>query len=232
MLTFRTIMGFVLLLTVIYLMLFIKAENLLATCALMVFIAFACWIFGKYATILHKRKIRWFARISSAAIIVIGAYLAFIVLNPFIPRRVQPVNTMVEAKATQENSERTNIHPFNFETFQKDLASGKNILVDFTADWCPNCQYNTHYVFSSEAVLNKLKNKDVIFYEANLTDDTPKTQKIRDLLKSLGGSAIPYAGIFPANSPDSPYVLPDILTVSKVTEVLDKLPDTKMTKGL
>ena len=232
MLTFRTVMGFVLLLTVIYLMLFIKAENLLATCALMVFIAFSCWVFGKYATILHKRNIRWLARISSAAIIVIGAYLAFIVLNPFIFKRVQPDNTTIEAKATQENSESTKIQPFNFKAFQKDLASGKNILVDFTADWCPNCQYNTHYVFSSEPVLNKLKNKDVIFYEANLTDDTPKTKKIRDFLKSLGGSAIPYAGIFPADSPDSPYVLPDILTVSKVTEVLDKLPDTKMTKGL
>ena len=232
MLTFRTIMGFVLLLTVIYLMLFIKAENLLATCSLMVFIAFSCWIFGKYATILHKQKIRWLARICSIAIIFIGAYLAFVVLNPIISTKTQPNKITLEVEATNESSDRTSIHPFDFKSFQRDLASGKNILVDFTADWCPNCQYNSHYVFSSEQVLNKLKNKNIIFYKADLTDDTPKTKRIRSFLKSLGGSAIPYAGIFPANAPDSPYVLPDILTVSKVTDILDKLPNTKMSKGL
>ena len=224
MLTFRTIMGFILLLTVIYLMIFIRSDNLLATCALMVFIAFACWIYGKYATVINAKPTRYIAKISSITIIAIGIYVIFYILNPAIFR--QNI-TSASTRTIAVNQGESTIIPFDFKAFKNDLDSGKNILVDFTADWCPNCQYNTHYVFTDKSIQEKLKTKGVIFYEADITEDTPKTKEIRNFLNSIGGSAIPYVGLFPANNPTEPYVLPDILSVSKVNRYLNKLPDIK-----
>ncbi len=228
MLTFRVSMGFVLLLTVIYLMIFIKTQNLVSTCALLVFIAFSCWIFGKYGSIIHRKRIRWLARLSSIAIIFLGTYLSFYVFKPFLSKgsnTAQYTQGSLESEHNANKKFETIRHPFDFTAFRNDLSSGKNVLVKFTADWCPNCQYNSHYVFSNEEVLDDLKNKNVVFYEADMTDDTPQTRMIRDLLKSIGGSAIPYVGIFPADAPESPYVLPDILTVSEVINTLNKLPN-------
>ncbi len=225
MLTFRTAMGFILMLTVTYLMVFIQTENLIATCILMVFIAFACWIYGKYAIIIYSKKIRWCARICSVIILVIGIYLSFGIFNSIILSsgiRSQTPHAVTYSAATSSDHQ---IIPFDFELFKQDLANGKNVLVDFTADWCPNCQYNTHYVFYSATVKDKLNKKQVKFYTADLTNNTPFTKKIRDFLKLLGGNAIPYACIFSSDAPDTPYILPDILSTAKVTSVLDKLPD-------
>lgn len=212
MVTFRQCMGFLLLLTVVYLLSFVEDANIVPTCAVLVMTAFGCWLIGKYASFLHSWRTRWLVRLVALLLVGGSVWLAFGPFKPFLGGEKIMGEGAVQWKA------------FDEEDFLSDLRAGRNVLLDFTADWCPNCKYNEYAVFSSSEIVAKLEAMNVVAYIADLTADTPHTGRLRELLTALGGAAIPYAAIFPGDQPYRPYVLPDILTVSQLLSVLEKLP--------
>ncbi len=215
MLTFRQLMGFALLLTVVYLLIFVEQKNLVPTVALLVPTAFACWLGGKYSGAWRPFARRWLVRLAGALVIAGAALLFF-----------GPLKPLLGGFATARN-EGVRWLPFEETSFRADLAAGKNVLLDFTADWCANCKYNEYMVFGSQAVTQALSKKMVVAYQIDLTGDGPATARGRELLSRLGGSAIPYAAFFPAGEPLRPYVLPDVLTRARVLEAIEQLPLTK-----
>ena len=65
--------------------------------------------------------------------------------------------------------------PYDKAAFDKAVADGKPVIVDFFADWCPTCRAQKPHVRS---LLNEAKMKDVTLFVANY--DTEK-----DLKKAL-----------------------------------------------
>jgi thiol:disulfide interchange protein len=97
---------------------------------------------------------------------------------------------------------------------------GKNVMVEFTADWCPNCKYVEKTVLKREAFREKLKEKNTKLIIADLTHKDPA---ITEVLEKLGSKSIPFTAVFPGNDYLRPIVLRDIYTLDTVLDVLDTL---------
>ena len=99
--------------------------------------------------------------------------------------------------------------PWSERAVAEALASGRPVLVDFTADWCITCKVNEHNVLAGEAVAQAVKAHHIVMLKADWTrrDDT-----IRAVLKRHGKAGVPMYLVYLPNSPDKPLVLPELLT--------------------
>lgn len=97
--------------------------------------------------------------------------------------------------------------------------SGKTVMVEFTADWCPNCKYVEKTVLDREAFEQKLTETDT---ELIIADWTDEDLAIKALLAKLGSHSIPFTAVFPGNDPLKPIVLRDIYTLDSILDVLEK----------
>jgi thiol:disulfide interchange protein DsbD len=102
-----------------------------------------------------------------------------------------------------------------FET----LRGQENLILDFTADWCPNCKFLEKTVLTPEKSAAFAKEHDAILMRVDLTRHDPE---LMALLESLGSKSIPILAIFPKDNPDSPLVLRDLFTGGQLKEALDQ----------
>jgi thiol:disulfide interchange protein len=99
-------------------------------------------------------------------------------------------------------------------------AAGRNAIVDFTANWCMNCQYNYIMVLTKREVTDLIRKKNVLALKADMT----LPDQVQDsLLHSLGSQSIPFLAVFPGDRPYHPIVIRDILTKRKLMKVLNQL---------
>jgi suppressor for copper-sensitivity B len=205
--TFKEAMGFVLLATVVYLMISLEQKLLLYTVAFLLFVALACWWYGRYATFDKQPAQRW-AHLGLAALIAAGgARLSF-----------------VEFRGLYEGHGQSGWERFEPDRMQSALAEGRSVFVDFTATWCPNCKFNKLTVYDSEEVIAAMAAKGVVRMEADMTNDSPYTRMLERLRNQLGARSIPFMAIFPANQPTEAYVARDIVTKRQVLDVVNELP--------
>lgn len=206
MLTLRRALGYIMLLTAVYLLFFIRPENIVPTAGLLVAVALGCEIVGKFS--LRQARIRWFSRFAALLIIAASVWLFFVLIKPAL----NPAADAAQAR------------PFDYAEFTQTLREGKNVLVDFTADWCPNCKYNEHFVLTTRMVQERMREKHVVYFVADMTEDNERTAFLKRFMNALGGRAIPFAAVFGHDAPLRPHPLPDILGVTQVLKILDTLP--------
>lgn len=78
--------------------------------------------------------------------------------------------------------------PYSPEALRQALDERKVVVLDFTADWCLNCQALKAVVLDPEPVAGELRSEDVVPMIADLTSDSaPGWDKLRD----LGQTGIP-----------------------------------------
>jgi thiol:disulfide interchange protein DsbD len=94
----------------------------------------------------------------------------------------------------------------------------KTVMVEFTADWCPNCKYVEKTVLDKTEFREKLKENNVTLMIADWTHYEPV---ITELLSELGSKSIPFTAIFPGKAPYRPILLRDIYTLDSALEALD-----------
>jgi thiol:disulfide interchange protein DsbD len=213
MVTFKQFMGFLLLATVVYLMISVRQDLLLFTVAFLTVIALACFIWGKYATLDRSKPARTMIFAISALIVIAGGYLIFVPFQSAYTRN--PLIAGVEDGFVWQN-----FHP---EKFREYLNDNRNIFLVFTADWCPNCKWNENVVYDSKPIRLLLKEKNVVGIMADMTHSGPETKVIEKLRKKLGGNAVPYLAVFPADTPLRPFVRHGIVTGSDIREILQSL---------
>ncbi len=98
-------------------------------------------------------------------------------------------------------------------------------MVDFTANWCPNCKVNSKVAIERPAVLKLIQENGVVPLLADWTDRSPM---IKQALNELGFNSIPLLVIWPAEPPDAkPITLPDVLLESDVLEALKQAGPSK-----
>ena len=88
-------------------------------------------------------------------------------------------------------------------------AAGRPVLVDFTADWCVNCQVNKKFAIEVPSVRAKLKSMNAV---ALLGDYTHFTNTITAELNRFNRAGVPLVLVYPKDAAAPPIVLPEVLT--------------------
>ncbi len=179
--TFKELMGFVLLATVVWIFSFIKTQYFLPTLALMFASWAACWWIGRVPiTAELGKKVRvYVTAIGLAVLLGMGSF-----------RYLSSPATAATASSDYP--------AYSQATLDAYRQSGKTVLVDFTADWCTTCKLNEKLAIYTEATKQFLAENKIAVLVADLTEVNPEAER---LLEVLGNRihAIPFYAVFPPN---------------------------------
>lgn len=186
--------GFFLLATCLYLLAILPREMLLPALALLWVVAFAAWMWGGWTNLSDSGPRRLTVRAVALAL-VLGAW--FLLLAPGGP------------KAAWE--------PFEPAAFRAMLGR-EAVVLDFTADWCPNCKVLEHTTLAADNLGKWRERYGVRLVQVDMTRENPEQLA---LLRALGSQSIPLLAIFPSGKDSAaPVVLRDLFTTSQMDEAL------------
>ena len=187
------LLGFLLAGTAVYLFGLLPTSEYLNMLILLWVIALAAWMWGRLTNLNQTALRRWSVR--GAAMVLVAAAAVFL----FRPTTHQDP-----------------WQDFRMERFEK-LLGQENLILDFTADWCPNCKFLEKTVLAPENSARIAEDHDAILLRVDLTRHEPE---LMALLESLGSKSIPILAIFSKERPDSPLVLRDLFTSGQLDEAL------------
>lgn len=202
--TFKHLMGFVLLGTVVFLFTFLKHEYLAATFGMLVGLWAACWWIGRVPLTaeLGTKLISWAQGAVFAALV---GWISFASLAP--------------------GSSLLLWQPYSPDTLAKYRAEGKTVMVDFSADWCLTCKANLKFAINTADVFRLVQANGVVTLLADWTDGSPE---IKSALAALDSNSIPVLAIFPASRPGEAIVLRDLISKNDVLQALHDAGPSKV----
>jgi thiol:disulfide interchange protein DsbD len=195
---FKQSMGFLLLAVAIFLISALPKDKILWTLLYMVLFAFVVWFWG---VALEFKRTVWakLARIAALAVLIVGGW------------------GMLRSEPTPLKWQM--LTP---ETYQQAQTSGKDVVVEFTADWCINCRTVEYLVFDNTKVKNMLKNREVVLLKGDLTEGDPF---VKETLKKLTGTeAPPFTVVFKADN--QKILLPGIYTTDDLIQAIQETRDS------
>ena len=213
--TFKQFLAFLLLGTVIYLFTTIQTKYFVPTLSLLFALWFACWWIGRIsitATPLHKIN-TW---LQAGAVAAILGYLSFSLL---VDKTIVLAgsDTRDPSHTLDPTGDYIVWHPFSDSARLGASMAGKTVMVEFTADWCPNCKWNMKTAIDTDAVRTLMDELGVVPMLADWSDGGPK---IKAALESLGARSIPLLAIYPADRPTEPIILRDVITKRQLLDAL------------
>ncbi len=108
---------------------------------------------------------------------------------------------------------------FKAHEFSANLGK-KSMLVEFTADWCPNCKFVEKTVLTPENLRKWQKEYDIAFVRVDFTRDNAQGEA---LLHALGSKSIPFTAVFgKGENALSPIVLRDIFSTKDMAIALEQ----------
>jgi suppressor for copper-sensitivity B len=106
--------------------------------------------------------------------------------------------------------------PFDRAAIPGEVAAGRTVLVDVTADWCLTCQVNKSLVLDRGQVAQLLTAGRIVAMKADWTRPDPA---IADYLRSFGRFGIPFNVVYGPGAPAG-IPLPEILTEQTVLDAV------------
>jgi len=173
----------------------------------LVAIALAGWVWGEFAQRGSKRP--GLAIIIS--LVIAGSAYGFI-LEDKLHWRLPP-NSVVKPDAISWQT-------WSASAVSKARASGRPVLVDFTADTCVNCQANLFLSIDVASTRSKLKQINAVTLEGDYTD---QNADIARELKRYGQAGVPLVLVYPADTAQQPIVMPPRFSESEILSALDKV---------
>lgn len=236
MVTFKQIMGFVLLGTVVWLLTIVAAQldgdGVVWTTAFLGFLGVSCWLIGKmhlnWST--AARLTTW---AGAALIAAFGLWFSLFKMYDVRLAMDPEYRAAREARAAAEITAESvlanlagatwNDHipwqPFRPHLPEELATMGYTVYVDFTASWCVTCQTNTVTSLDIDSNRRKMRALGIIPIEADYTN---RSEAIRRILLQFGRNSVPLNVIYPAGRPEDPIVLPVILTPGIVESTLEQ----------
>ena len=195
--TFKQMMAFVLLATVVFMFTFLKRDYLVPTFGMLIAIWAGCWWIGRTPLYEGAKKVG-FAWGQGLVTAFIAGWISFTLLGP--TTKVLPWQ------------------PFSPSRLAELTSSGKTVMIDFTADWCLTCKANLKYAIDILPVKEIVDRQGIVPLLADWTDESPE---IKQTLEKLDSNSIPVLAIFPANKPNEPIILRDLVTKQQVLDALN-----------
>lgn len=214
--TFKQVMGFVLLGTVVWLMSFVDFADLVPLVALMFGLWLACWWAGRIspAADFHQKLRGWSVAggIAAAAVLVALGPVNKVMHHRFEARLQSYGRTATTGEPGPGASPAVRVA-------QQRPPGQHTVLVDFTADWCLTCKYNEQFALNTAPVAQWVHENHVVCLKADMTRENWEAEA---LLIQLGNHArsIPFLAIFPADRPNEVLVLDGPLTPGDVLDAL------------
>jgi len=207
MIVFKQAMGFVMMLTVVYLVYTLEDKLVVPTLTLLVAMGASCWLFGQR----HLLRSSW----AKDAAVAGGLALS-------IGMGVFAFTYLVEGEDRWQTY-RENEWPQLENEILALQNQGQTVMVDFTADWCPTCQLNYYNAIDTPNVREFLDQEGIKPAVVDWTNTSHENDEyVRRFINKLGADSIPVLAIFPGKSPGDVIVLTDLLTESVVLANLKK----------
>lgn len=195
------IMAFLLMFTVVYLLSILEQQAVLPMVSLLAFIGLALWIYGSFGGAIHNRLQRLVTAVIAVTIIAGGYFFSFQYAFDTRHENILPQTAFSEERLLQ-NRTRSTIS-----------------MVNFTADWCPNCRLVERITLHQPSIARLLRERGVDFMTADITVSNPALDQ---LMKRLQSPSIPLLVIFPAGSDfTKPICLRDIYSEKDIVRALD-----------
>lgn len=215
MVTFKQIMGFVLLGTVVFLLTFIHPALIVPTVTLLAGIAAGCWWIGR--TPLNAfPETRLQAWVGAAVITALAGWFAFGWLDDVMEYRFFKY-AAVARQETVDRKDDFRWRPFSVDRLESLVAKQKTVLVDFSADWCLTCKTLEKTVLNTQEVRDLVERNRVVPMYA---DYTKKPPEIKKMLKRLESNGVPVIAIFPPGNLEDPIVFRGAYTQSGLLDAL------------
>jgi thiol:disulfide interchange protein len=106
---------------------------------------------------------------------------------------------------------------YSSDSLASAQEEGKTVMVDFTAQWCLTCKMNYYWTIDTDDVLDVVEELDVV---PMLADWTDRSEEIKSKLLELNSNSIPLLAIYPANRPDEPIILRDVISKKTLIDAL------------
>ncbi len=202
--TFKQMMGFMMLATIIFLFGIIRKEYLVPTFAMMVGLWAGCWWIGRTSLIetLGRKMKAWVQGAIVAGLVTWAAFTWLVPRESIIPWQ-----------------------SFSRADLARLTSEGNTVLVDFTADWCLTCKTNLFLAIETHEVRNAIVENKIVPMLADLTNESPE---IKSMLESLKSASIPVLAVFPADSSRPPIVLRDVVTKKQVLNAIKEAGPSKI----
>jgi len=197
----KKIMGFLLLLSVIWLLVVlskqISIENLFAIIAILVtmFLLFLIRFDGE--------KLFFLRKIFVLALCGIGLAIVH-----FDPKNSIPKNEVINFNDWIGFDEAKVI----------ELKNTRVILVDVTATWCVTCKFNELHVLNSANIQNYFKQNQIVRFRADFTNPSAV---IKDYLNRNKRNGIPFNIVYGPKAPNG-IILPELLSEKVLIEALER----------
>jgi thiol:disulfide interchange protein len=200
--TFKSVMAFPMLATVVWLVWVLGQQTGIDGAAsllgVLVALAFALWAWGRVDSERPARLV-W----SGIGVLLLGLSLTW------------ALPTWREAQAAPAAANAT-WQPWSAERVAALNAQGRTVFVDFTAAWCVTCQVNKRTTLGDARLLAELQTRQVALLRA---DWTRRDAAISNELARLGRNGVPVYAIYRPGQA-APTVLPELLTVQTVLNAL------------
>jgi thiol:disulfide interchange protein len=155
----------------------------------------------------------------AAGLITAGVSLALAVGLPVRFAHTAAASTTASIGAAHEAGD---WQPYDAAEVAKLRASGRPLLVNFTASWCLTCLVNERNAFADAAVQEVLRTKGVALMKGDWTNRDPA---ITQALTAFGRAGVPLYLVYNSKPGASePVILPQLLTSSIVQGVFADAP--------
>jgi thiol:disulfide interchange protein len=234
--SFKTLMGFTLLATTVWLFDILKRlispEGSSWFLGFLVLLATGFWGVQRFGGLEVSTARRRFVRVAALGIVTLGAFrMVHLERGPLPTKeaRLEP-NDDSGASVVDGHIRWTS---FDNARLRRELDRGRPVFVDFTADWCASCKTNEAVFLESDPVRRALERTQILPMKADLTEEN---DELWSRVTKLGRNGLPvYVVYYPDGSHD---LLPVAITSDTVVRSLEgagqKFPPARygaLTKG-
>jgi len=196
---FKQGIGFVLLIIAVKLIAALPEARRMSVLYFAVVLGFCVWMWGGWVTYNTKLSRKWLIRIIAVVLAVTAGWT-------FLPA---PAGELIEWQKYDDNA---------IETAR---AEGRPVLIEFTADWCWNCEVVDKVVYRRKDIAKLIEQKGVLAIKADTTvADYPATLALKNKYDEPG---VPVSILYMPGE-EQPVRLLEIFFAKKLKGLLKKLP--------